>query len=79
MDMYSVAQAKAHLSELIDRAANGRDVVITRHGKPVARLRPIPERVLPSISLDQIIRERETRRKVRISTARVLRRIRDEG
>lgn len=34
----SIADAKAHLSELADRAAAGETVVITRRGKPVARL-----------------------------------------
>ncbi len=30
--------AKARLSELVDRARAGEEVVISRHGKPVARL-----------------------------------------
>ncbi len=40
MAAYSVAQAKTHLPSLIDRAMAGEEVVITRHGKPVAQLRP---------------------------------------
>ncbi len=32
--------AKARLSELLDRVARGEQIVITRHGKPVARLVP---------------------------------------
>lgn len=35
----NVAQAKAHLSELLDKVEAGEDVVITRHGRAVARLR----------------------------------------
>ena len=31
-------EAKTHLSTLLDRVAAGEEVVITRHGKPVARL-----------------------------------------
>ena len=31
-------EAKTHLSMLLDRVAAGEEVVITRHGKPVARL-----------------------------------------
>ena len=42
MANHSVAEAKNKLSELIDRALRGEGVVITRHGKPVAELRPIP-------------------------------------
>ena len=31
-------EAKTHLSRLLDRVAEGEEVVITKHGKPVARL-----------------------------------------
>ena len=31
-------EAKTHLSSLLDRVARGEEVVITKHGKPVARL-----------------------------------------
>jgi prevent-host-death family protein len=41
MTTYSVAHAKASLPRLIDRAMAGEEVVITRHGKPVAELRPV--------------------------------------
>jgi prevent-host-death family protein len=34
-------EAKNKLSELLDRAENGEEVVITRRGKPVAKLVPI--------------------------------------
>ncbi len=32
----SLAEAKAHLSELVERASQGETVLITRRGKPVA-------------------------------------------
>jgi prevent-host-death family protein len=35
----NLAHAKAHLSELLDKVEAGEEVVITRHGKPVAHLR----------------------------------------
>ena len=38
MSSVGVFEAKAKLSELIDRALAGKDVVITRHGRPVARI-----------------------------------------
>lgn len=38
MDVVSLAHAKAHLSELVDRVEAGDTVDITRRGKPVARL-----------------------------------------
>lgn len=33
-------EAKAKLSELLDKVEHGEQVVITRHGKPIARLVP---------------------------------------
>lgn len=38
MDPVSLADAKAHLSELVDRVEAGESIDITRRGKPVARL-----------------------------------------
>ena len=38
MDSVSVADAKAHLSELLDRVEDGASVDIPRRGKPIARL-----------------------------------------
>lgn len=38
MKTASVAHAKSHLSALIDQVGTGAEVVITRRGKPVARL-----------------------------------------
>jgi prevent-host-death family protein len=40
MSTYSVADAKAALPSLINRALAGEEVIITRHGRPVAELRP---------------------------------------
>ena len=37
----SVSDAKARLTELLRRAEAGEDIVLTRHGRPVARLAPI--------------------------------------
>ncbi len=41
MGHHSVVEAKNQLSELIDRAMKGEDVVITRHGTPVVMLKPV--------------------------------------
>jgi prevent-host-death family protein len=38
----SLADAKAHLSELVDRAQAGESIAITRRGKPVAPLTAVP-------------------------------------
>lgn len=39
MASHSVADAKNNLSKLIDRAIDGEEVLITRHGTPVAILK----------------------------------------
>jgi len=36
----TISEAKARLSELIDKACSGQEVIISRAGKPVAVLRP---------------------------------------
>lgn len=40
MQAMNLAQAKAHLSELLNTVESGEEVVITRHGRPVARVLP---------------------------------------
>jgi len=47
----SVAETKAHLSELLARIERGEEVVITRRGRPVARLAPIQPAKKPLSSL----------------------------
>ena len=36
-------EAKTHFSQLLDRVAKGETITITRHGTPVAELRPISQ------------------------------------
>jgi len=43
----NVAEAKAKLSDLVERAANGEDIVIARSGRPRVRLVAVPERTQP--------------------------------
>ncbi|MDE0050189.1 MAG: type II toxin-antitoxin system Phd/YefM family antitoxin [Rhodospirillales bacterium] len=38
MRTVNISQAKAHLSRLVEEAAGGEEVVITKHNRPVARL-----------------------------------------
>jgi len=35
---FNIYEAKTHLSRLVDRAAAGEDIVISRSGRPIARL-----------------------------------------
>jgi prevent-host-death family protein len=40
MDSVNVHEAKTHLSRLLARVAAGEEIVISRYGRPVARLVP---------------------------------------
>jgi prevent-host-death family protein len=42
MKPVQIAEAKAHLSALVERVEAGEEIVIARRGKPVARLVPEP-------------------------------------
>jgi len=48
----SLAHAKAHLSELLDKVEDGEEIVITRHGAAIAHLSAIrkPPRPLRPLS-----------------------------
>jgi prevent-host-death family protein len=62
MPAYSVAEAKNTLPKLIDRALQGDEVVITRHGKPVAELRPVQQRPTPPRGTLEWLRSRRDAR-----------------
>ena len=38
MEVFNVHEAKTHLSKLLDRVAQGEEVIIAKSGKPVAKL-----------------------------------------
>ena len=42
MVIHSIHEAKAHFSAVLEQACAGEEVVIAKHGKPIARLIPIP-------------------------------------
>lgn len=54
-------EAKTHLSSLLERVAQGEEIVITRHGKPLARL--IPVAVADRTRIDLAISKLKTLRK----------------
>jgi prevent-host-death family protein len=53
MAEYSVAEAKNKLPSLINKALDGEEVVITRHGKPVVELRPTAPKSKPPVGSDE--------------------------
>ncbi len=52
MHQASVHEAKTHLSRLLRQACAGEEVIITRSGRPVARLVPIEEK-RPVFGIDE--------------------------
>ena len=59
MDAINLADAKAHLSELIDRVEAGDSVDILRRGKPVARLTAVarPRKRIDAALLQSLTRD----------------------
>jgi len=76
MSTVSLAEAKTHLSHLLDQVEAGEEVVITRRGQPVARITPVEKPKHPIKSLAEF-RSRMVR--WRKSSAELLREMRDEG
>ncbi|MEW5973920.1 MAG: type II toxin-antitoxin system prevent-host-death family antitoxin [Pseudomonadota bacterium] len=37
----NIQEAKTHLSRLLERAHAGEEIILTKHGKPYARLMPL--------------------------------------
>jgi prevent-host-death family protein len=74
----NLAQAKAHLSELLDRVEAGEEVIITRHGRAVAHIHPVSRRKHP-LMLDDLAAFRATMPRLRRPSAELLREARDEG
>jgi antitoxin (DNA-binding transcriptional repressor) of toxin-antitoxin stability system len=80
MISYSVVEAKNQLSELIDRALGGDDVVITRHGRPVVELKAIPEpaHAISPADLDWLAEHRIGRAPANTNAGELLSTLRDE-
>ena len=76
MDAVNLADAKAHLSELVSRAESGKETVIMRRGQPVAKLVPI---ALPKKAFRSLAEFRATLPIARKSSADLIRQLRDEG
>lgn len=54
-------EAKKHLSSLLERVAQGEEIIITRHGKPLARL--VPANVADRARIDSEIAKLKVLRK----------------
>lgn len=51
----SIRELRNHGGDVIDRVERGERLTVTRNGKPVAELRPLPRK---SLSIDEILRRR---------------------
>lgn len=71
----TLVEAKAHLSELLDKVEAGEQVVITRHGKPVANISPVIKPKQPFRSLAEF---RAQMPKLKEPLSESLRKLRDE-
>lgn len=76
MNSFSLADAKAHLSELLDRVAAGETLEITRRGKPVARLTPVARKLQP-VDVKMLRRATENMTPQKESAGDFIRRMRD--
>ncbi len=79
MGAYSVAQAKAHLSEILKLVEGGQKVAITKRGRPVATIVPVQEQPKKAINWAAIEAFRRTLPRSRTSAARLVREMRDAG
>lgn len=75
MSTVSLAEAKAQLSHLLDQVEAGDEVVITRRGRPVARISPVAKPKQPVRSLAEF---RAGMPRWRKSSGELMREMRDE-
>jgi prevent-host-death family protein len=80
MSTIGAYEAKTKFSELLERVAKGERVTITRHGRPVAEMRPARQHD-PEQAREAFRRMRKLARKVKLDdlTWDELKAMRDEG
>lgn len=80
MSAYSIAEAKAHLSALLEQVARGEQVTLTKRGKPVARIVPAGDlNPKPKLDLAALKKFRASLPRSRLSSAVMVRKMRDEA
>ena len=81
MRAMTLADTKAQLSAVVDRVVAGEEVVITRRGKPVARI--VAERPAPTYAASVLIKEVKafvmSQRPLKTSAVNVVRELRDKA
>lgn len=81
MSTYSVAEAKAKFSALIEEAAAGAPVIITKHGQPIVEMKPVANKLRPGpmtqADLDWLAKRR-VGRKTGLNAGELVSKMRDE-
>ncbi|HEY8873837.1 MAG TPA: type II toxin-antitoxin system prevent-host-death family antitoxin [Stellaceae bacterium] len=70
-------EAKTHLSALLERVAGGEEVVITKHGKPIARL--VGATAMDRAKVDDVVEQLKRLRKGTTLGGLSWKELRDEG
>jgi antitoxin (DNA-binding transcriptional repressor) of toxin-antitoxin stability system len=80
MGVHDMAEAMSQLSDLIERAARGEEVIITRYGQPAAELRPFPRapRPVTSAAVDWLATHRVGKSKPAEDAGALVSRLRDD-
>lgn len=76
MRTVSVAEAKVHLSEILNQVETGQEILITRRGRPVARLATVRKAFKPLPPLSGF---RASMPKSKTPSVEIIRKMRDEG
>lgn len=76
MSTVTLAEAKTHLSHLLDQVESGEEVVITRRGQPIARILPVDK---PKQALKPLAAFRSSMPRWRKSSTELLAEAREEG
>lgn len=78
MQTIQASEAKTHFLRILDEVERGKSVIITRHGKPIARIQP--EKEFDADRAKQAFEDiRELRKRVRPMTVDEILSARDEG
>lgn len=78
MATVTLVEAKAHLSELLDRVESGEEVTITRHGKPSAKLTAAAKKNKKPLDLKRLAELRASLPPWSTPSVEIIRQLRDE-
>lgn len=65
LETVSIREANQHLSRYLERVEQGGELVITRHGRPIARVLPIPAVESPLLTDEQSAARERLRERMR--------------